>query len=659
MKRLLPAYLLLAAAAGACDSPSGAGPRVQYVVVTPAEHRLSAGESVHLNAIARDESSQLVSNVEFSWASLEQDVATVTQTGVVTGVKTGVARIVASAEGMADTSVITVFGSAAECDVPGAGLSMTVGQSVQRVGAAASLLCLEGTASGAEFVVVPFFATTADEANLALRVSGAGLTSVTGPPSPSLAPSLSGGLTLDPGVSGYADGGYHTRLNEAMREPLTRRVAGARAAYARRTGGGARLSMSATAPAVGSLIPLNGSLDGCAAPTNRIGRVVAVSQRAVVVADTGNPAGGLSDADYQHVAATFDSLIYPVNVATFGEPADVDQNGRVIIFYTRVVNELTPRNVNYIVGGFFYGRDLFPRSPDPATGFDQGCPGSNYAEMFYMLAADPGGVVNGNTRSVQYVRENTIGVVAHEFQHLLNASRRLYIVPGVSGSNWDEEVYLNEGLSHIAEELLFYRRAQRGPRQNLGNEILAAGTATRAAFLEFGEQNEARYGEYMRDTETSSPYENDDDLAVRGAAWGFLRYVADQRAGDDRQLWYDLLNNDRVGLENLREVLGRDPLPLFRDFAVSVYTDDAVPGIPAIFTQPSWNHRSLWQSFNGGFPLKVRPLGSGTPLDVTLTIGGASYLRAAVAAGRRGSVQLTSGGAPLPDNVWVTVVRTK
>jgi hypothetical protein len=417
--------------------------------------------------------------------------------------------------------------------------------------------------------------------------------------------------------------------------------------------------MSATAPTVGSLLPLNGSLEGCAPPTNRIGRVAAVSQRAVVVADTANPAGGLTDADYQHVAATFDSLVYPINVATFGEPADVDQNGRVIIFYTRVVNELTPRNVNYIVGGFFYGRDLFPRSPDPATGFDQGCPGSNYAEMFYMLAADPAGVVNGNTRSTQYVRESTIGVVAHEFQHLINASRRLYIVPGVSGTNWDEEVYLNEGLSHIAEELLFYHRAQRSPRQNLGNEILAAGTATRAAFLAFGQQNEARYGEYMRDPETNSPYEDDDDLAVRGAAWAFLRYVADQRAGDDRQLFYDLVNNDRVGLDNLREVLGRDPIPLFRDFTVSVYTDDAVPGIPAIFTQPSWNHRSLWQSFNGGFPLKVRPLTSGTPLDVTLTMGGASYLRAAVAAGRRGSVQLTAGGAALPDNVWVTVVRTK
>ncbi|HEX6369381.1 MAG TPA: Ig-like domain-containing protein [Longimicrobium sp.] len=661
MKRLLPAYLLLALAAGACDSPSASGPRVDRVVVTPDARNLNAGDSFQLTAVARDEESELVTGVEFEWASLEQDVATVTQTGVVTGVRTGTARIVASAEGKADTATITVFGTAAECGEAGSGLTLAVGESVQRDGAAGSVLCLEGGAAGAEFTVIPFFGSSTSSGTLSLRASGAGLAAVAGPPTPSLAPvSITGGVSADAGVGAHADGGFHTRLNEAVREPLGRQVAGARAAYGRRGAGGARLALQQSSPAVGSLLPLNGGLEGCSAPASRAGRVVAVSQRAVVVADTSNPAGGLTDADYQHVAATFDSLVYPVNVAAFGEPGDVDQNGRVIIFYTRVVNELTPRSVNYIVGGFFYGRDLFPRTPDPSSGFAEGCPGSNYAEMFYMLAADPTGVVNGNTRSVEYVRESTIGVVGHEFQHLINASRRLYTVPGVVDTNWNEVVYLNEGLSHIAEELLFYHRAQLGPRQNLGGAILAQGTLTRAAFLAFGEQNEGRYGEYLRDPETNSPYKNDDDLAVRGAAWAFLRYVADQQpVQNDARLWYDLVNNDRVGLANLREVLGQDPIPLFRSFAVSVYTDDAVAGVPAVFTQPSWNHRTLWQNASGGFPLRVRPLTSGAPVDVTLTAGGASYLRAAVAAGRRGSVQLTSGGAVLPENVSVTVVRTK
>ena len=113
--------------------------------------------------------------------------------------------------------------------------------------------------------------------------------------------------------------------------------------------------------------------------------------------------------------------------------------------------------MNYIVGGFFYGRDLFPLQA--GNGFPA-CAGSNYAEMFYMLAPDPAGPVNGNARSTAYVRNSTLGVVGHEFQHLISASRRLYVVQGVGGTDWSEDAWLNEGLSHIAEELLFYHRAQ-------------------------------------------------------------------------------------------------------------------------------------------------------------------------------------------------------
>ncbi|HEU4882052.1 MAG TPA: Ig-like domain-containing protein [Longimicrobium sp.] len=654
MNRLLPAYLLLALAAGACDSPTSGGPQVDRVAVSPATRTINVGETAQLTASARDDQSELLTDVAFSWSSLEQNVATVTQTGLVTGVATGTARIVVSADGKADTATITVLGAAAECSAPGAGITLAVGQSVQRSGAAASVLCLEGGASGAEFTVIPFHGSTSSSALTSVRATGSGLTAVAGPPSPSLMPSsLLGGLAAA-GTGG--DAGFHARLNAASYARLRPLAPSARAAYRRRhAAGGARLAVNVTAPTVGQLLTLNTNTDSpCDIPDNRVGRVVAVSQRAVVVADTMNPANGLTTADYQNVAATFDSLVYPINLANFGAPADVDDNGRSIIFYTRAVNELTPANAGYVVGGFFYVRDLFPRAESDDAPFY--CPTSNQAEMFYMLAADPTGVVNGNVRTVEDVLESTVGTVGHEFQHLINASRRLYVQ---GTDNFDEEVYLNEGLSHIAEELLFYHHAQRAPRQNLGNSILAAGTITREAFILYGQQNESRYGEYLENTESYSPYSDNDELAVRGASWAFLRYAADQRAGDDAAFWFALVNNDATGLANLQEVLGKDPIPVFRDFAVSVYTDDAVSGIPAVFTQPSWNHRSIWQNVSGGFPLRVRPLTTGVPLTVTLTAGGASYLRAGVAAGGHGSIQLAVGNTTLPETVTVTVVRTK
>ncbi|HEX2079826.1 MAG TPA: Ig-like domain-containing protein [Longimicrobium sp.] len=654
MKRLVPAFLLLAVAAGACDSPSGGGPRVNRVFVTPPTHSLNAGETVQLSAQARDLDNELIDDAQFQWASLEQDVASVTQTGLVTALKTGTARIVATADGVADTAVINVIGSAAECEAPGAGLSLGVGQSVQRSGAAASVLCLEGGATGAEFTITPFFGSRTNSATMVLRAAPAGVTTPSGPPNPSLAPSLFLAPD-DAGLSAQRDGGFHTRLNERAREPLARLVPGAREAFRRRAG--ARLSLQQQSPALGTILPLNVSQDPCEDPDTRIGRVVAVSQRAVIVADTMNPAGGLTDEDYQHVAATFDTLIYPVNVAAFGEPEDVDQNGRVVIFYTRAVNELTPRNAGFIIGGFFFGRDLFPRTAQGA--FREGCPGSNYAEMFYMLAADPSGAVNGNVRTTEDVLTSTLGTVGHELQHLISASRRLYVVEGVGGTDWNEDVWLNEGLSHIAEELLFYHRGQVAPRMNLGASILAQGSATRDAFILFGQQNYLRYLEYLRNPETNSPYADDDDLGTRGAIWAFLRYAADQRNGNDNQLWFNLVNSPLVGLANLQAQLGTDPIPLFRDFAVSAYTDDAVAGVPAVFTQPSWNHRSLAQAISNGYPLRVRPLSTGTGVDVTLIAGGVTHLRAAVASGRRGSVLLSAGGAPLPETVWVTVVRTR
>src|SRR5206468_1398286 len=102
------------------------------------------------------------------------------------------------------------------------------------------------------------------------------------------------------------------------------------------------------------------------------GRVVAVTQRAVVVADVYNPAGGFTDAEYADYGAVFDTISYPLDVANFGEPTDIDNNGgRIIVFFTHAVNEVRRGTL-----GFFYERDLLPK-----TGVLGACTGSNVAEL--------------------------------------------------------------------------------------------------------------------------------------------------------------------------------------------------------------------------------------------------------------------------------------
>src|SRR5262249_42006767 len=141
---------------------------------------------------------------------------------------------------------------------------------------------------------------------------------------------------------------------------------------------------------VGQIITLNANgTEGCADPINVGARVVTISKTAIVVADTGNPAGGFSDADYVSFATMFDSLLNPLDLQNFGQPTDIDHNNRVLIFFTKEVNKLTPRGANGVVGGFFFDRDLFPTSDNANF---QGCPTSNVGEMFYVLVPDPNAI---------------------------------------------------------------------------------------------------------------------------------------------------------------------------------------------------------------------------------------------------------------------------
>jgi len=407
---------------------------------------------------------------------------------------------------------------------------------------------------------------------------------------------------------------------------------------------------------VGQLYPrlLNvNSQSACTNPIFRAARVEAVSQRAIVVADTSNPAGGLTRADFQSLAATFDTLVYPVDVRNFGAPNDLDENGKVVIFFTRAVNDLTEEGSGSLVGGFFFGRDLFP-----STGTNA-CAGSNEAEIVYQMVPDPAraGSNPNSPFTAAAVLRKSVGVIAHEFQHLINFSRRL------ANNGVSETVWLNEGLSHIAEELLFYEVTTFSPRQNIDVEAIRASQAVIDAFNRYAIGNFGRYTNYLREPEAESLM-GEDNLPTRGAIWAFLRYAADRRNGVDSDFWFRLVNNYSLsGVENLDVALGPGvrALDWMQDWTVSVYTDDA--GIPVAprFTQPSWNYRSIYGVLTGGYPLKTIPVTNGGGNDVVLNLraGGAAFLRFGIVPGGQAAVRTTSGGLAAPERLRISIVRTR
>jgi hypothetical protein len=342
-----------------------------------------------------------------------------------------------------------------------------------------------------------------------------------------------------------------------------------------------------------------------------------------------------------------------VDTANFGGPADVDENGRVVAFYTRAVNELSPPASSVVTLGYFTARDLF----SSAAG---SCTRSNESEMFYMLVPDPTGAVNSNVRTVSFVRGSTVGTMGHELQHLINASRRVY----VHGTQTFEEVWLNEGLSHISEELVFYRTSVGlAPRSNIvvGNLTTGPNASRRvAAFNTYANQNFGRLRSWLQRPDTAGPVKNTDGLAVRGAIWAFLRYSADRRNGDDAQLWYDLVNTTSTGTANLQAALGVDPNAWVRDFVSAMYADDAVAGIGPAQQVTSWNFRSLYTALNGSYQLVPRPLSNGVALTLSYSRGGGTaYTRFGVPSGGFASVTALSGGAVPTSPYSLIVVRTK
>ena len=628
------------------------------VVLTPGQVRLDGvGDSSRFRARQYDAHGNVVPGATIVWSVADPDVFTVEQNGVVRATRTpAIGRAIATVNGRADTGFVVIGDAhASRCLGDTAPVSLAVGQPLDV--SMTDGACIASVGVDDEYVIVPWHGSTAGSSTATLQIIGSGLAPVSASQSvspfgaPSLSRTRAGSGDPEPGLA------FERRIREVGRRevmPLARRArAFARdrldPSYSQRAGIPKNV-------AVGDFLELNANATAsCSSPTMRTGRVAAIGARAVVVHDTANPSGGFTDSDYQRFATTFDTIVVPVNDAAFGAPTDIDGNARVIIFFTRAVNELTPSGATYYYGGFFHPRDLLPRRQNGVAI----CEASNEGEMFYMLVPDPAGEVNGNRRRVGFVDSVTIGTLAHEYQHLVNAGRRAY----VNDATTDEESWLNEGLSHIAEELVFFRSTGTAPRQNLGAAQFGSQPYD-GLFTEYLASNFGRLRTFLLNTHNYSPYTASDELATRGAVWAFLRYLADRRGAGDGDVWMKLVNSTSAGLANLQAVFGPDVLQMLREWTVSLYTDDYVAGVPASFWQPSWNFRTAFPAMPASprpYPLVegVRTLADEGTQTVVLNGGSGAFLRFSVAAGREAAIRVTSNGVGPPATVRATIVRTR
>jgi hypothetical protein len=554
------------------------------------------------------------------------------------------ARIPALLGALAMVSMISGCGKDGPVEPVGGAFSLGQSLSVQR-GRDAKVL---GSTTGGTFyaVVVNAGLDSVGEASFTLRASGVQEAEI-----PPLTRIPRAAEERSPSEGPRRDDAFEDRLRDVERSALTPRFAAARAWSA------ARVPSLPTSQAIGDLVTVNvNATTPCASPVYHAARVVAIGTRALVLNDTLNPKPGFTTADYQRYAARFDTLIYPLDVAAFGEPTDIDKNGHIAILFTRAVNELTERNAFSYVGGLTFSRDLFPQI---GTARAQACPSSNEGEYVYLMTPDPSGTINGNQRTNGFVDTNTTAVMAHELVHLINASRKLYVNTAAPKF---ELKWLDEGLAHVAEELLFYRESGLTPRSNLTVFNLTATSRIRNLYVADMSANTSRYREFLAASSSSSPYRFGDELTTRGASWSLLRYLADRKGAADGDVWSRLVNNSAVGVANLQAVFGNDVASLVRDWSASLSVDDVEAAAPEL-QQKSWN----WHSVYGGvtssaalYPLSVTHMSATTSSYAGAVVpGGSASFTFAVPPNGTATLTLDGQAGAAGSNLQLVIVRTQ
>lgn len=490
----LAAALLSCGGGGGSDGPTAPPPptvdlnAVNAISITGPALVVGVGKTILLSAQATNANGTALQGQSFSWSSNPTSTATVEQNGTVLGVAPGTATVAAAIGGKNAQVTVTVTAAPPPATIAvnaGNGQSATINTPV---GTSPSVIVKDAAGDPVAGVVVTF---------------------AVGPNSGNAT-----GLSQLTNAAGIATVGSWTLGSSTGAQTLTATSG---------TLAGSPVTFTATAVALAANMRQYNTTSNnpCQNITLRTGRVEAETQHLTIVADVSNPANGFTAADYQAFASTFESLVWPVLTENFGVPADIDGGGRVVAFFTRAVNELTPAGSTSFVGGFFFARDLFPKV---AAGRFQGCAGSNEAEMFYILAPDPTGSL-GLAHSTAFVRNLAVGVIGHELQHLINSSRRLFIN---TTAEWPEKVFMEEGLSHIAEELLFYEASGVPPKSNVSAATIQSASSITAAANAYATSNLGRFSRYLKDPSDQSPYANNDVLETRGAAWSWLRYLADR-----------------------------------------------------------------------------------------------------------------------------------
>lgn len=321
----------------------------------------------------------------------------------------------------------------------------------------------------------------------------------------------------------------------------------------------------------------------CSGFTNVTATAMYVGEKSAIYLDNTVPAGGYTAQDIEEIGQLFDQHLYPIDTTSFGRESDLDNNGVVVALLTDAVNALSP-NCNSdgsVILGYFYGNDLIPGNAH-----------SNAGEIFYSLVPAPSN--SQCTINLEFAQEYLGPTFIHEFQHMISFNQHVLVRGGSSEDTW-----LNEGLSHYAEELA----GRAVPDQFCDGDCL-----TRFVVGDIGNSYS-----YLTDPEQFfliEPGSSNGSLAERGANWLFVRWLVDQFGADLTGAGFtrQLVQTSRIGHANVEAVAVQPFATLIPEWQLANYTDN-LPGFTAQSERlryDSWDFRSTFGSLHaqspGSFP---------------------------------------------------------
>jgi hypothetical protein len=266
-------------------------------------------------------------------------------------------------------------------------------------------------------------------------------------------------------------------------------------------------------------------------------RLTALSAHALAWVEEGSQ--GPDQGLIEKMLEQFSGEDYDLVGRRFGLPSDVDGDGRVSFLFTPLVDQVGG------LAGFYSASSTLPE--------ELGGTGDQMDLMFL-----------SPTQPAQSYRP----LLVHEFQHLVNFNQHVLVRGGEGERNW-----LNEGLSHLAEDLV------AGYEDSGQNEIIAAFLADPSAV---GLEGEALM-----------------DRRKRGAAYLFVRSLAD-RLGEGAVL--RLVNTGLADRDNVERATGEGFGQLLAGWGAQLY----LSGL-GLFAHPRFDYDSalLRAGVLRGFPLPV------------------------------------------------------